>query len=147
MLTSHDLGDIEELCERMVMIDKGRIVYDGALSDITTRFGWERSLHLTFSEPVPSAIAAAEGAVQDEGTTFAQLDETRLTIAFDSRRMTSGQLIRDLATALPVADIRLEEPTAESIIRKLYEGSLRFGDDDIGSADADLTAVGREAGS
>lgn len=147
MLTSHDLGDIEELCERMVMIDKGRIVYDGALSEVTTRFGWERSLHLTFSEPVPGAIAAAEGAVQDEGTTFAQLDETRLTIAFDSRRMTSGQLIRDLATALPVADIRLEEPTAESIIRKLYEGSLRFGDDDIGSADADLTAVGREAGS
>lgn len=148
MLTSHDLGDIEELCERMVMIDKGRIVYDGALSDVTTRFGWERSLHLTFSEPAPDAIETAERALRDQsGTTFVQPDETRLTVAFDSRISTSGQLIRDLATALPVADIRLEEPTAESIIRKLYEGSLRFGDEDVSAAEDDLAAVGRETGS
>ena len=127
MLTSHDLGDIEELCQRMIMIDKGRIVYDGALAEVTRRFGWEQSLHIALSESTPGAAWAAEAALaRRPGTRVAQPDDTHLSIAFDSREATSGELIRDLATALPLADIRIEEPSAESIIRKLYEGSLRF---------------------
>lgn len=130
MLTSHDLGDIEELCERMVMIDKGTIVYDGALADITARFGWERSLHLTLSGKTPDAVAIGERVLRSRvGMAVSQPDESRLTVTFDSRQSSSGELIRDLATALPLADIRIEEPTAESIIRRLYEGVLHFDDD------------------
>jgi ABC-2 type transport system ATP-binding protein len=133
MLTSHDLGDIEELCERMVMIDKGTIVYDGALKDVTRRFGWEQRLHLTLAEEAPDATSAATTALQRHTHTHVeQPDDTTVTIAYDSREATSGELIRDLATALPIADIRIEEPTAESIIRQLYEGSLRF--DAVGEA-------------
>jgi len=129
MLTSHDLGDIEELCDRMIMIDKGRIIYDGALSEVTARFGWERQLHLTLSEPLDDAVKQAAAALGGrDGIYPTQPDPSRLSIAFDSRTATSGELIRDLATALPVTDIRIEEPTAESIIRQLYEGSLNFED-------------------
>ncbi|HVL24983.1 MAG TPA: ATP-binding cassette domain-containing protein, partial [Thermomicrobiales bacterium] len=127
VLTSHDLGDIEELCERMIMIDKGTIVYDGALAEVTRRFGWEQSLHLTLSEPAPDAAATSDGALaRRSGTTVTQPDDIHLTVTFDSREATSGELIRDLATAVPITDIRIEEPSAESIIRKLYEGSLQF---------------------
>jgi ABC-2 type transport system ATP-binding protein len=127
MLTSHDLGDIEELCDRMIMIDKGRIVYDGALKEVTRRFGWEQQLHLTFSEPGPRAASLGASALEKHAhVRIDQPDETHLTIAFDSRRATSGELIRDLATSLPITDIRIDEPSAESIIRKLYEGSLIF---------------------
>jgi ABC-2 type transport system ATP-binding protein len=127
MLTSHDLGDIEELCDRMIMIDKGKIVYDGALGEVTSRFGWERQLHLTLSEPLEDAVDQATTALNGrDGIHPTQPDPSRLLIAFDSRTATSGELIRDLATALPVADIRIEEPSAESIIRQLYEGSLNF---------------------
>jgi ABC-2 type transport system ATP-binding protein len=127
MLTSHDLGDIEELCERMIMIDKGTIVYDGALAEVTRRFGWEQMLHLTLSEPNGDAVTASEAALaRRSGTMVAQPDDVHLTVTFDSREATSGELIRDLATAVPIADIRIEEPSAESIIRKLYEGSLQF---------------------
>lgn len=116
MLTSHDLGDIEELCERMIMIDKGRIVYDGALREVTRRFGWEQTLHLTLGGPMPKAAASAEEALAGRARTrVSQSDEANLTIAFDSREATSGELIRDLATAVPIADIRIEEPSAESI--------------------------------
>jgi ABC-type uncharacterized transport system ATPase subunit len=45
--------------------------------------------------------------------------------------MTPGELIRDLATAIPVADIRIDEPSAESIIRRLYEGDLQFDADHV----------------
>ena len=129
MLTSHDLGDIEELCERMIMIDEGHIVYDGALKDITRRFGWEQRLHLTFAEEASDAEATANNALQPRRhTRIEQPDDTHLTITFDSREATSGELIRDLSTALPIADIRIDEPTAESIIRQLYEGALHFDD-------------------
>jgi ABC-2 type transport system ATP-binding protein len=127
MLTSHDLGDIEELCDRMIMIDKGTIVYDGALAEVTRRFGWELQLHLTLTEESTDATARSADALnRHPHARIDQPDETHLTIAFDSRVATSGELIRDLATALPIADIRIEEPSAESIIRKLYEGSLSF---------------------
>jgi ABC-2 type transport system ATP-binding protein len=127
MLTSHDLGDIEELCDRMIMIDKGTIVYDGALAEVTRRFGWEQQLHLTLSGESPDGSALSASALTRHAhVRIEQPDETHLTIAFDSREATSGELIRDLATALPIADIRIEEPSAESIIRKLYEGSLSF---------------------
>lgn len=127
ILTSHDLGDIEELCDRMIMIDKGKIVYDGALKEVTRRFGWEQQLHLTFNDPAPQAVALSTSALErHEHLRIEQPDEPHLTITFDSRDATSGELIRDLATALPIADIRIEEPSAESIIRKLYEGSLTF---------------------
>jgi len=132
MLTSHDLGDIEELCDRMVMIDRGTVVYDGALDAVTTRFGWERSLHLTFTEDEPDATAIAGRVLAHRAdVTFTQLDPSRLDVAFDSREVTSGELIRDLATHLPLADIRIEEPSAESIIRRLYEGQLQFDDPQV----------------
>lgn len=137
MLTSHDLGDIEELCERMIMIDKGSIVYDGALAEVTTRFGWERALHFTLSDPTSDACAISSRALGDQlGITITQPDESRLSVTFDSRTRSSGELIRDLATILPVVDIRIEEPTAESIIRKLYEGSLHFDDADARASQA-----------
>lgn len=127
MLTSHDLGDIEELCDRMVMIDKGCIVYDGALTDVTRRFGYEQQIHLTLTDETPDAASTGISALaRHPHARVDQPDATHLTIVFDSREASSGELIRDLATALPIADIRIEEPTAESIIRKLYEGSLSF---------------------
>ena len=64
MLTSHDLGDIEELCDRMIMIDKGSIVYDGALADVTRRFGWEQQLHLTLSEETPEGGSLGADALR-----------------------------------------------------------------------------------
>ena len=134
MLTSHDIGDIEELCERMIMIDKGRIIYDGALNDITDRFGWERTLNLTLSEPTPDAAASAVEALRDRTSIrVTQPSETSLSIAYDGRVVTSGELIRDLATHVPMADIDIQQPSAESIIRHLYEGTLRFDDQPDGA--------------
>lgn len=126
MLTSHDLGDIEQLCPRMIMIDQGRIVYDGPFAEVTRRFGYERRLHLTLSGPIADAASTLPPVIGDRAVRVTNDDERRLSLTFDGRQITSGELIRDLATALPIADIRLEEPTAESIIRKLYRGELRF---------------------
>lgn len=127
MLTSHDLGDIEELCERMVMIDKGKIVYDGSFAEVTRRFGFEQVIHFALAETDRESASAAGRALADRPHAMvSQPTEMTVDVRFDSREATSGEVIRDLATVLPIADITIEETSAESIIRNLYEGSLSF---------------------
>lgn len=129
MLTSHDIGDIEELCPRMIMIDEGKIIYDGEFAEVTRRFGWEQKVVVTLVEESVEAEGTASSSLRrHEHATVAQPSPTSLQIAFDSRKATSGEIIRDVATALPIADISIEEISAESIIRNLYEGSLNFQD-------------------
>jgi ABC-2 type transport system ATP-binding protein len=125
MLTSHDIGDIEELCPRIIMIDKGTIIYDGEFAELTRRFGWEQKVVFTLSDETPNAADLAATALGDRGKA-AQPSSTSVEIAFDSRNVTSGEIIRAVATSLPMADISIEVTSAESIIRNLYEGSLSF---------------------
>ena len=129
LLTSHDLGDIAQLCQRLIMIDGGRVVYDGSLAAISSRFGWEKSVQIALSRSEPSAAALAEVALGDRARTVTQDSDSELTVAIDSRRVLPGEVIRDLAAALPIADVRIEEADIESIMRRLYEGSLRFDDE------------------
>ncbi len=127
LLTSHDTGDIEELCPRMIMIDQGRIIYDGEYAEVTRRFGWEQKVRVTLTEERDRAVAIASEALGRTPTL--SIDEpgpAALAVSFDARATSSGQIIRDLATALPIADIAIEETSAESIIRNLYEGKLQF---------------------
>ncbi len=127
LLTSHDTGDIEELCPRMIMIDQGKIIYDGEFAEVTRRFGWEQKVRVTLAEEVDRAIAIASEALGRTPTlAIDQPTEAAVTVAFDARVTSSGEIIRGLATALPIADIAIDETSAESIIRNLYEGNLRF---------------------
>lgn len=129
MLTSHDIGDIEELCPRMIMIDKGQIIYDGKFAEVTRRFGWEQKVVLKLVDQTPNGEFAATQALERHDYIRVSQDSlTSLQVSFDSRRSTSGEIIRDVATALPIADISIEVTSAESIIRNLYEGSLTFQD-------------------
>ncbi|HYI25687.1 MAG TPA: hypothetical protein VD767_09775, partial [Thermomicrobiales bacterium] len=73
------------------------------------------------------AVAIATGALGRTPTlVIDQTSPAALEVAFDGRVTTSGEVIRGLATALPIADIAIEETSAESIIRNLYEGNLTF---------------------
>lgn len=133
MLTSHDVGDIEELCPRMIMIDKGSIIYDGAFAEVTRRFGWEQKVIVTLQDEKDTAREMATMALgRYPHATITQGSPTSLHVSFDSRQATSGEIIRDLATSLPIADLSIEEISAERIIRNLYEGSLHFQDQDHG---------------
>lgn len=126
MLTSHDIGDIEELCPRMIMIDKGHIIYDGEFAEVTRRFGWEKKVRITLSEETDQVFAASQALERLAFREVTQPAPATVDITFDSRVTTSGDIIRALATTLPIADIAIEETSAESIIRNLYEGTLQF---------------------
>lgn len=60
VLTTHDLSDVERLCERVIVIDHGRLIYDGRLAELITRYGGDRELQVDFAEDYPDV--AVEGA-------------------------------------------------------------------------------------
>jgi ABC-2 type transport system ATP-binding protein len=127
MLTSHDLGDIENLCERLVMIDKGKIVYDGSLEAIKARFGGERIIQITLHEPLPSALEQAKAALAAyQSPQITQPEPYKLVIEYDSHEVAGGALMGALWPVLPINDLQTEEPSIESIIRQLYEGKLQY---------------------
>jgi ABC-2 type transport system ATP-binding protein len=127
LLTSHDLGDIADLCRRLVMLDQGRIVFDGPLDMITARFGRDRVVHLLLSEALPDAAATARAALPEIlASAITQPEPHRLAIAFDAAQITAGAIAGRIFAQLPVADLRIEEPTIETIIGRLYTGALRY---------------------
>lgn len=129
LLTSHDLGDIENLCERMVMIDRGRIVFDGPLSEIRARFGQKRVVHLVLHDPPADALERARQALPElNAENLTQPERYQLSVTFDSTQISAGAVVGRLLSALPVHDLHIEETRIEEIIRALYEGRLRLGE-------------------
>jgi ABC-2 type transport system ATP-binding protein len=112
ILTTHDLADVERLCRRIVLIDKGTLIYDGEIERIKERYGTHRTLVVELGETY--AEVAVEGA---------QLESREGSVArlrFDRREISAEALIRRLTEHYRVNDISIEEPELESIIRRIY---------------------------
>lgn len=129
LLTSHDLGDIENTCERLIMINDGRIVYDGELSAIKQQFGKERILRFLLKEALPNSLQVAQDALAHmPAIDISQDAPHNLTIRFDSLHTTTGEIINILWSILQITDLQTEDVSVEFIIRQLYEGELQFED-------------------
>jgi ABC-2 type transport system ATP-binding protein len=127
MLTSHDLGDIEDLCERMVMIDGGRILFDGPLRTMKERFGRTCAIHLALRGQAPDALTLARQALPELAASCStQPEQHQLVVQFDMAQAPVGSVVGRLLAALPVQDLRVQEPSIDSILRDLYENRLQF---------------------
>jgi ABC-2 type transport system ATP-binding protein len=112
ILTTHDLADVERLCRRIVLIDEGRIIYDGDIDRIKTEYGRHRTLVLHLAESV--AVPALDGA-DLTGT-----DGNVARFRFDRNRQRADVLVRQASERYRVEDVSIEEPDLESIIRRIY---------------------------
>jgi viologen exporter family transport system ATP-binding protein len=117
ILTTHDLGDIEELCRRVMIIDAGRLIYDGPLSTIKERFGKYREI--TFETRTAAGHVSLPG-----GAEVTLLEPRKLTIRFDRTATTASQLAASVMSQMEVVDFSLSEPDLASIIRQIYNGAL-----------------------
>lgn len=129
LLTSHYMRDVEALCQRVLVINHGRLVYDGDLSGITTRFGQEKLIRLQFAgREVPADLATFGRVIRHEGP-VADLRVERTAVADRLGR---------LLERYPVADVSVEDPPLEETIAKVFEQSTPSADDPQ-AADASLT--------
>lgn len=117
ILTTHDLGDIEEICQRVIMIDAGRLIYDGPLSTIKDRFGKYREITLETVSPIGTFT-------QPPCAEIVNVEPQRVTLRFDRTLTTASQVASAVMTQLEVADFSLAEPDLSSIVKQIYSGAL-----------------------
>ncbi|GAB3066862.1 ATP-binding cassette domain-containing protein [Micromonospora schwarzwaldensis] len=121
MLTTHDLDDIEDTCKRMVIIDHGRIIHDGSLAEAKHRYARERSVHLQLGGPVDLAALARRFPM---AAVSAGADRGAFTITFDKEQLTAGQVLTGVAPLAEVLDVRIDEPSIEDVVRRVYAGDI-----------------------
>ncbi|GGX65149.1 ABC transporter ATP-binding protein [Streptomyces minutiscleroticus] len=115
LLTTHDLTDIEQLCRRVMVIDHGRLMYDGPLTGLHEVGESERTLVVDFARELPPVETDAARVVRVEGP--------RQWLAFPAGR-SAAPLVARLAAEYPVVDLSVREPDIEAVIAKMYAGQV-----------------------
>jgi ABC-2 type transport system ATP-binding protein len=117
ILTTHDLSDIEEVCQRVIMIDAGRVIYDGPLSLIKDRFGKFREITLETANPIGEFDLPPGAELVNQG-------HQQLTLRFDRTVTSASHVAAAIMNQLEVADFSLTEPDLASIVKQIYSGAL-----------------------
>ena len=114
MLTTHDLADIERLAQRLLIIDHGRLIFDGSVDALLERHGDERTLVVDLEEPGPP--------LEVEGARVVRVDGPRQWLRFRRDEVTAARLTAEVAAKAPLVDLTIEEPDIEEIVRRIYAG-------------------------
>jgi ABC-2 type transport system ATP-binding protein len=119
LLTTHDLADIERLCQRIIVIDKGQIMYDGDLVELRQRFGTASQLIVDFDDaPDPVSESALE-----PGIAVVSQEGPRVRFSFTRDTFSATQVLESVGKLGTVRDMAIEEPAIEDVIGNLYRES------------------------
>jgi ABC-2 type transport system ATP-binding protein len=113
LLTSHYMVDVTALCPRVIVIDQGRLLYDGDLSQLVKRVNPDKLVSLKLSQPVARADLERFGEV-----VMHEPAQARLRVSHDALR----GVVSAVLAGLPVADLTVEDPPLEDIMRQLFAG-------------------------
>jgi ABC-2 type transport system ATP-binding protein len=112
VLTTHDMSDVERLCRRVVVIDHGRVIYDGAVASLKAEYAPHRLLVVQ--------LAAEVDAVEAPGAEQVGLEDGRVSLRFDPERTRVADLINAVTSRYPVTDLSIVEPDLEGVIKQIY---------------------------
>ena len=116
MLTTHDIDDIEDLCDRIVVLDEGRKIYDGQLDSLVDRFTSRRLIMDTRStENIDLELDGIIEIDQDDG---------HVEIVFDRDIISASDLMREVLERYDVLDFQIKEPDIEAVVKKIYNEGL-----------------------
>lgn len=112
-LTSHDAGDIESLCKRVIIINHGRIIFDDRTSILKRQYLQHKVIDVRFGEALTEPFALPHVETIKQGTYGVKL-------AFDTRSVQVEQVIQQIMATKPFNDINIVDPPLEEIIREIY---------------------------
>ena len=128
ILTTHGMKDIEELCSRIIIIDKGKILYDGKLTDIKYRFGNTKTIY------IPNNVTIDEDSLKAEfGAVTIEAADDRFAIKFSQNDVDLDSMLLYLINNYHIKDFKIEDISIEDITKKLYENQL-IADKEAGEA-------------
>ena len=116
LFTTHDMQDIEQTCKRIIIIDKGSLMFDGSLQDIRGKYGTTRRLIAEFNEEV-TVEPISKVAIENLG-------DRKMSFTFDNNVVDVNKLMHEILGKYSVRDITVAEPEIESIIQKMYNGEV-----------------------
>ncbi|MBI1973272.1 ATP-binding cassette domain-containing protein, partial [Candidatus Micrarchaeota archaeon] len=117
VLTTHDIGDIEALCERVILVDAGRKVYDGTLDKLKEKYVREKEVRVFFSKVRNKRLldeTLAAGRVEERTHDF-------VSVHFDLHRNRIAERVEDFMRACDVVDLSVHDPELSSIIARIYK--------------------------
>lgn len=113
-LTSHDLDDIDEICDNAIVLSGGSLVYDGTLDNLKHRYVREKMIKVTgrgrgtVSELLPDARISIEGRTTK--------------IVYDARKYSSEQVLGAVSRAFDIEDITIQEPDIDEVVSRIFNG-------------------------
>jgi len=119
LLTTHDLDDIEELCRRIMIIDHGRVLYDGHLERLKQQLLRTKQIKFVLKD---RAQAGGVAIFSGDGLEVEQVDELTYRIRFDRLKVATADLIRQILSTVEVRDLLIEDEPIEEIVKRIYAG-------------------------
>ena len=116
LLTSHDAGDLEALCKRVIIINHGQIVYEDRVSNLKRRFLTSKLVEVRYAKEVPINFSL-------DGTDVLKVGRYGVKLRFDTRTSPVDKVMTSLSSRGQVMDINISDPPLEEIIAKIYENN------------------------
>lgn len=115
LLTTHDMGDVERLCDRVLLVDRGRLVWDGTLAGLSRTVGAQRVLVVDLAESTPDL-----DDLPDTRHLGSEGGGLRQRLAFDPDATTAAKVLAAVSERVEVLDLAVEEPDVEDVVRRVY---------------------------
>lgn len=123
ILTTHDIGDIEELCERIIIIDEGKKIYDGSLQNLKSTYGNRKKITVEVKEYAnvsDMSLCERLGLSPDECLAEYNDKTKELAVSFEKDKIKVSQVINAIMNVLDVTDIQIQETELSEIVKDIY---------------------------
>jgi len=127
ILTTHDIGDIEELCSRIIVIDEGKKIYDGGLAELKETYGTRRKVIMemrALQQAKELDWAGIFGKHSDVFSVEADEEKNLLSFIFDKNDLQVSDVISAAMNAAEVKDIQIQETELSEIVKAIYQHGL-----------------------
>lgn len=123
ILTTHDIGDIEELCSRIIIIDQGKKIYDGSLEALKDTYGTKRKVSMEVKKPEKVEhlnLAERLGVTAQECSMEVDKEQKVLTVTFDKHKLQVPQIMNAVMELTEVQDVKIQETELAEIVKQIY---------------------------
>lgn len=127
ILTTHDIGDIEELCSRIIIIDEGKKIYDGSLAELKDTYGTRRkvSMEIKHAEKVKELhLSQRLGMSEEECVTEYDAENSIFCVTFDKHRIQVPQILSAVMEITEVKDVQIQETELSEIVKEIYSHGI-----------------------
>lgn len=127
ILTTHDIGDIEELCSRIIMIDEGQKIYDGSLEKLKDTYGKRRKISMEIKKPEilkEFDISKTLGVSADDCRWTLDCENRTYSVSFDKHKIQIPQIMNAVMDKTEVKDIQVQETELAEIVKEIYKEGI-----------------------